>query len=182
MAGDEPIAGVVINEPRKQAFTLRVSPSPIFVMVGRKLGLDGVPCCGANQGRMLARIPNAPVLDLLYRKRVRQDRVEVTARKGQTADRSAAGRRIWLGREIEASEFGLDPLDVFEFQKQVKDRPDGHGLGFIDGEGAVLSVVPDGYPAAHPHALLLGRGDLVADPLTRDFALELRKGQKDIEG
>jgi hypothetical protein len=29
---------------------------------------------------------------------------------------------------------------------------------------------------------LLGRRDLVADPLTRDFALELRKGQKDIEG
>src|SRR6266478_1003252 len=182
MAGDEPIAGVVINEPRQQAFALRVGPSPIFVMVGRKLGLDGVPYRGVNQRRMLARIPNAPVLNLSYIKRVRQDLVEVTARKGQTADRSTAGRRIWLGPEIEASEFGLDPLNVFEFQKQVKDRPDGHGLGFIDGEGPLLSVVTDGYPASHPHALLLGCGDLVADPLTRDFALELRKGQKDIEG
>src|SRR6202051_3795917 len=97
MAGDQPMAGVVINEPREQAFTLRVSPGPIFVMVGRKLGLDGVPCCGANQRRMLARIPNAPVLDLPYIKRVRQDLVEVTARKGQTANRPAARRRIWLG-------------------------------------------------------------------------------------
>ncbi|MCU1340491.1 MAG: hypothetical protein JWO19_6072 [Bryobacterales bacterium] len=61
---------------------------------------------------MLARIPDALVLDFPDIKRVRQDLVEVTARKGQTADRSAARRRIWLGREIEASEFGLDPLDV----------------------------------------------------------------------
>ena len=107
MAGDEPIAGVVINEPCEQAFTLGVGPGPIFVMVGRKLGLDGVPCRAANQGRMLARIPNIPVLNLPYIKRVRQDLVEVTARKGQTADRSAAGRRIWLGREFEANEFCL---------------------------------------------------------------------------
>src|SRR6266436_1690359 len=131
---------------------------------------------------MLARIPNAPVLDLPYIKGVRQDLVKVTARKGQTADRPTAGRRIWLGREIKTNKFGLDQLDVFESQKQVKDGPDGHGLGFIDGEGAVLSVVADGYPASHPHSLLLGCGDLVADPLTGDFALELRKGQKDIEG
>src|SRR5258705_10680803 len=111
---------------------------------------------------MLARIPNAPVLNLPDIKRVRQDLVKVTARKGQTADRSAAGRRIWLGREIEAKEFGPDPLDVLDFQKQVKDRPDRHGLGFIDGEG-VLSVVADGYPASHPHSLLLGRRDLVGN-------------------
>jgi hypothetical protein len=64
MAGDEPIAGVVMNEPREQAFTLRISPGPVFVMVGRKLGLDGVPCRGVNQRRMLPRVPNAPVLNL----------------------------------------------------------------------------------------------------------------------
>src|ERR1700676_2310123 len=107
MAGDEPIAGVVINEPREQAFTLRVSLGPIFVMVGRKLGLDGVPCRGVNQGRMLASIPDTFVLNLPYIKRVRQDLVEVAAGKGQAADRSAARRRIWLGREIEANELGL---------------------------------------------------------------------------
>jgi hypothetical protein len=115
MAGDEPIAGVVIDEPREHVFALRVGPGPVFVMVGRKLGLHGVPYSGVNQGRMLARIPNALVLDLPYIKRVRQDLVEVTAREGQTADRSTAGRRIWLGPEIEAREFRLDPLDVFEF-------------------------------------------------------------------
>src|SRR5436190_21387636 len=100
MAGDEPIAGVVINEPRQQIFALGVGPGPVFVMVGRELGLDGAPCRGINQGRMLARIPNAPVLNLPYIKRVRQDLVEVTPRKGQTTDRSTAGRRIWLGPEI----------------------------------------------------------------------------------
>src|ERR1700687_2874801 len=119
MAGDEPIAGVVINEAGEQAFTLRGGPSPIFVMVGRKLGLDGVPGRDVNQTWMLARISNPLVLNLPYIKRVRQDLVEVTARKGQAADRSTARRRIWLGREIEASEFCLDPLDIFFFQKQV---------------------------------------------------------------
>ena len=32
--------------------------------------------------------------------------------------------------------------------------------------------------SAHQHALGFGRGDLVADPLTRHFALELREGQQ----
>src|SRR5512133_1914403 len=121
MAGDEPIAGVVIQEPREQASTLRIGPGPVFVMVGRKLGLDGVPCRGVDQRRMLAGIANALVLNLPYVKGVRQDLVEVTARKGQAADRPPARRRIRLGREIAANEFGLDELDVFEFQKQVKD-------------------------------------------------------------
>src|SRR3977135_433101 len=97
---------------------------------------------------MLTGIPNTTVLDLPYIKRVRQDLVEVTARKGQTADRSTAGRRIRLGREIEANEFGLDPLDVFEFHEQVEDGPDGHGLGFIDGEGKGLFVIV--YVAVYP--------------------------------
>ena len=136
MAGDEPIAGLVIKEPREQAFALGVGPGPIVVMVGRKLGLDGVPCRGVNQRRMLARIANAPVLDLPYIKRVQQDLVNMPARKGQAADRPASRGRVRLGREIEAHEFGLDSLDVFEFQKQVKDRSDGQRLGFIDGEGA----------------------------------------------
>ena len=182
MAGDEPIAGIVKNQPREQALALRVGPGPVFAMVGSKLGLDGVSCRAVNQRRMQAGIPNTPVLYLPHIKRVRQDFVDVTARKGQTPDRSASGLRIWFGPEIEANEFGLDPLNVFEFQKHIEDRPDGHRLGFIDGEGPVLSVIADGHPASHPHALLFGRGDLVADPLTRDFALELRKGQKHIEG
>src|SRR5712672_2678108 len=151
-------------------------------MIGRKLSLDGVPCRAVDQRRMLTSVPHTPVLDLPYIKRVRQDFVDVTARKGQTPDRSSARGRIGFGPEIEAHELGLDPLNVFEFQKQIKDGSDGQGFGFIDGEGPVLSVIANRYPASHPHALLLGRGDLVADPLTRDFALELRKGQKDIEG
>ena len=33
----------------------------------------------------------------------------------------------------------------------------------------------------HAHSLLLGSGDLVADPLASHLALELGKGQQDIE-
>src|SRR5258708_20754898 len=121
VAGDERIAGVVINEAREQVFTLGVGPGAIFAMVARKLGLDGVPCRGVNQGRMLARIPNAPVLNFPDIKRVREDLVEVTARKGQTADRPAAGRGMWVGRAFDASEFSLAPPDRFEFLTQCKE-------------------------------------------------------------
>ena len=182
MAGDEPVAGLVKNQTGQQAFTPGVGPGAICVMVGRKLGLDGVPCCTVNQRRMLARIPNTPVFDLPNIKRVRQNLVDVAPGKGQTTDRPATGRRIRFCCEIEAPKFGLNPLHVLEFQKQVEDRSDGQGLGLVDGKGAVLPVVADGHPASHPHALLLGGGDLVADPLPGDFALELRKGQKDVQG
>jgi len=182
MAADEPIAGAVVDEAGEQAFTfLRWSGSDFRggwsqagpgrrTMLRRRSGADA----GQDSAHPCARSP-------LY-KEGSTGFCRYDAGKGQTADRSASRGRIWFAREIEAHEFGLNSLDIFEFQKQIKDGSDGQGFGFIDGEGPVLSVIADGYPASHPHALLLGRGDLVADPLTRDFALELRKGQKDIEG
>src|SRR6266851_2911473 len=36
--------------------------------------------------------------------------------------------------------------------------------------------------AAHPHPFLLRGGDLVADALADDLALELREGQQNVEG
>jgi hypothetical protein len=47
------------------------------------------------------------------------------------------------------------------------------GLGLVVDEILVLDVIAERHVAAHPHALLLGRGDLVADALAGDLALEL---------
>ena len=44
-----------------------------------------------------------------------------------------------------------------------------------------LRIVAERHVAAHPHALLLRGGDLVADPFAGDLALELGKGQQHIE-
>src|ERR1700730_2016260 len=43
-----------------------------------------------------------------------------------------------------------------------------------------LTSYPRGH-AAHPYALFLGRGDLVADAFAGDFPLELDEGQKNIQ-
>jgi len=183
MAADEPIAGARRRRGRRAGFYfLRWSGSDFRggwsqagpgrrTMLRRRSGADA----GQDSAHPCARSP-------LYKEGstgfCRYDR----GAKDKPPIARPRGGRIWFAREIEAHEFGLNSLDIFEFQKQIKDGSDGQGFGFIDGEGPVLSVIADGYPASHPHALLLGRGDLVADPLTRDFALELRKGQKDIEG
>src|SRR5215510_1918662 len=41
---------------------------------------------------------------------------------------------------------------------------------------------PSGRHTAHPHPFLLRGGDLVADALADNLALELREGQQNIEG
>ena len=45
-----------------------------------------------------------------------------------------------------------------------------------------MHPIPERRNATHPHPLLLRGGDLVADALADDLALELRKGQQNIEG
>src|ERR1700693_5274435 len=50
------------------------------------------------------------------------------------------------------------------------------------GELAVPPLVSERRHPAHPHALLLRGGDLVADALAGDLALELREGEQHIQG
>jgi hypothetical protein len=50
-----------------------------------------------------------------------------------------------------------------------------------DDQFAVLDVVAERHIAAHPHALGLRRGDLVANALAGDLALELGKGEQHVE-
>ena len=52
---------------------------------------------------------------------------------------------------------------------------DGLGLGLVDDELPVLHVVAEWRIAAHPHPLLLGGSDLVADALAGKLPLELGK-------
>jgi len=47
---------------------------------------------------------------------------------------------------------------------------------------AVLRPVAERRHAAHPHPFLFRGGDLVADALTNDLALELCKGQQNVQG
>ena len=78
----------------------------------------------------------------------------------------------------------LFPQRVNRLERKVTpvDLDNDASLGVVDGELAVFHIIPQGRHAAHPHALFLGGGDLVADPFAGDFPLELGEGQEDIQG
>ena len=59
---------------------------------------------------------------------------------------------------------------------------DGASFLLVDDQLSVLHVVAKRRQAAHPHALLLGSGDLVADAFAGDFPLELGKREQHVQG
>ena len=63
----------------------------------------------------------------------------------------------------------------------MEDVADQLGLAFVWDQPAVLDVVAKWRHAAHPHALALAGGDLVADALAGHLPLELGEGQEDVQ-
>jgi hypothetical protein len=51
-----------------------------------------------------------------------------------------------------------------------------------DDQPTVLDFMAERRPAARPHALLAGGGELVADALANHLAFELSEGEQDVEG
>jgi hypothetical protein len=64
----------------------------------------------------------------------------------------------------------------------TEDQSIGIRLAVDHDELVVPHSIPERRHAAHPHPLLLRGGDLVADALANDLALELREGQQNVEG
>jgi len=62
-----------------------------------------------------------------------------------------------------------------------KDPPDHRRLAGVRDQAAVRDVVPQRRHPAHPQALALTGGDLVADALPGDFPLELGEGEQDVQ-
>src|SRR5215469_2422246 len=69
-----------------------------------------------------------------------------------------------------------------DFGIAAKDRAHDLRFAVVDDELAVFYPITERRHAAHPHPLLLRGGELVADALAHDLALELRKGQQNIQG
>jgi hypothetical protein len=57
---------------------------------------------------------------------------------------------------------------------------DGPSLAVDHDQLVVTCPVAERWHAAHPHTLLLRRGDLVADALAGDLALELSEGEEHV--
>src|SRR4029077_13532078 len=87
-----------------------------------------------------------------------------------------------LAPDAAGVEIVLQQPDRAEFGIATKDEAHGFRLAFDDDELAVLCPIPERWHAAHPHPFLLRGGDLVADALADDLALELREGQQNVEG
>src|SRR5271156_3000261 len=83
--------------------------------------------------------------------------------------------------QLEAVGLLLDSAHAAELTVEREDAAYGLGLGRVDDERALARVVAQRHIAAHPHALLLRGGDLVADAFAGDFPLELGKGQQYIQ-
>jgi hypothetical protein len=54
-------------------------------------------------------------------------------------------------------------------------------LRLIDDQLPIAHDVAEGDGPTHPHALALGRSDLVADAFAGHLALELREGQQHVQ-
>src|SRR6202045_2322281 len=131
---------------------------------------------------MLSGVELALVRDLTDVNRVRQEVVDMSARKGFAAALDAARRRAALRAEPQAIGLLLDPAHAAELVIKGEDATHGLRLDGVDDERAFARVVAERHVTTHPHPLLLRGGDLVADPFASDLALELGKGQQHIEG
>ena len=90
-------------------------------------------------------------------------------------------RRPCLGGDAIGGQVDGDLRRRADGQHLLEDAPHHCRLGVVDDQQAVLDVVAQRRDAAHPHPFALGGGDLVADALTGDLALELREGQQHVE-
>src|SRR5206468_1463544 len=98
-----------------------------------------------------------------------QQSVDVSAREGFATALGAARRRAALCAEPEAVGRLLDPAHATDLAIKGENATHGLGLGRVDDQRALARVVAERHIAAHPHALLLRGGDLVADPFAGDL-------------
>src|SRR3989440_6559244 len=149
--------------------------------VGCELVPNSGPALIVDQRRLLAGVELTLVRNLAGVNWVREQCVEMTAREGFAAALGAVRCRAAFRPKPETVGRLLDPAHAAELTIESEDAAYRLGLGRVDDERALACVIAQRHIAAHPHALLLRGGDLVADAFTGDLALELGKGQQHVE-
>src|SRR6266849_330097 len=150
--------------------------------IGSELVSNNGPGFGIDQRWMLAGVELTLVGNLTGVNGIREQLVDVPARERFATALGAVRRRAAFCDEPEAVGLFLDPAHAAKLT--IKDEYTAYRLrlGRVDDERALARIVAERHNTAHPHALLLRGGDLVADPFAGDLALELGKGQQHIEG
>ena len=130
---------------------------------------------------MLSGIGRALVGDLAAIDPILKHLVQGATAEDLTAVYGAIGANALLAPDSRRRNLLLERANRFELQVALEDMSDSLSLVFVDDQLAVLHVVAEGRHAAHPHALLLGCGDLVAHPLPDHLPFELGEGQQDVQ-
>ena len=131
---------------------------------------------------VLAGMDQVAMADAADEDRVGEHAVELAAREGGAAAAAAVAVEPLRRADAGSIEFGLQPADRAEREIALEDPPDQRRFVGHRGEGARLGAVADRDHAAHPQAPRLGGGDLVADALGGELALELAEGQEHVQG
>ena len=149
--------------------------------IAGELDLHGFPGLGIDDRLVLAFVHRTFVGDLPNVERVREQLVEGAAAQWAAAAHLAAAGRPPLGREAAPVRLLLHPADRAVREVKPEEAPHGLGLSLVDHQAALAGLVAQRHEAAHPHAFGLGGGDLVADALAGDLALELGEGEQHVE-
>jgi hypothetical protein len=176
MAGGKPLGLVIENDAGKWALYCSIRLVPLPGIVGLKLFPHLMPDLRFDDRLVLAVAHTHLVRDLAHEDRVGQNAVDVTATK-EAAKRPGGGA---VGDAQGVDRILHGPYGA-KFEVSLLDCPDMLGLRLVNHQLPPLHPVPQRNAASHPHALLLGGCDLFPDALTGHFALELGKGEQDIE-
>ena len=182
MGRRHPFAIAIDDEARQRARRLGTGRQGAILPIGLELIMYDLPKLGIDDRLVLARVAFVLVRDLAAVKPAVQHQVKRAARKSLPAGKRAPGSLAPFAHNPQAVKLGFGQGDRAKFRTAPEDEPDGYRLGFVDDEFGVLDVIAERHIAAHPHALCLRRGDLVADALAGDLALELGKGEQHVEG
>ena len=86
-----------------------------------------------------------------------------------------------FGSDACRAQIGQQQVQTAKRKVAIEDMTNDLRFGFNDGDLAILGMVAERHDAADPQPLPLGGTDLVADPLGRDLALELRERQQHVQ-
>ncbi len=182
MARRHPVPVATKQHAGEEARLPSFSAMVVLGGVAGKLGLDRIPGRVIDDWLVFAKVGLLVVNDLAQIEAVLQHQVERTADEWLPTRDAARGARPQLALDAQGFQLALQQPDRAEFGVAAKNEAHDFRLAVDDDELAVLRLITERRHPTHPHPLPLRGGDLVADALADDLALELREGQQNVEG
>ena len=151
--------------------------------VGRQMLLHRVPQFRLDNRVVLAGVDLPLMRHLAAIQPVLQDQIQRPPRqRPATAQAFIRHIRALLAADAGRGQRLGQPANRAEFQVAAIDPPHRLRLGRVHHQLALPHIVAQRHDATHPDPLPLGGGDLVADALAGDLALELGEGQQHVQG